>query len=76
MPHCAGYIAFGCMNQHVVMVGHPAIGGNPDIPLLGCFLKQIIKRLVIEFVKINILGSTAPVHDVIPGAWIGYSDWA
>ena len=76
VPHDARYIAFRCMNQHVVMVGHQAISGYTYIPCLGCFLKQFNKRFVIEFVKINVFGSAASVHDVIPGTWIGYSDWA
>ncbi len=25
---------------------------------------------------VNIFGSAAPVHDMIPGIWIGNSDWA
>ena len=50
VSHGARNIGFRCMNKHVVMVGHQAVGGNSDIPRLGSFLKQFNKSLVIEFV--------------------------
>ena len=76
LPHGTGDIAFRRLNQHVIMVGHQAVGGNPDIPGLASLLEQIDKGTVVMFVQKNILRSAAAVHDMVPSTGIGYSDRA
>lgn len=50
MPHGTGDVAFRCVNQHVVMVGHETVGGDANIPRFGRILKQFDKSLVVVFV--------------------------
>jgi hypothetical protein len=61
------------MEQQMVIVGHKAVGGNFEIKHFNGFMKDGDEKFIVPGREEYLLSSPAPVHNVIPGAWIFYA---
>ena len=73
VPHAAGDVAVRGMEQQMVMVRHEAVGRNFEIKHFNGFIKDGDENFIVLGREEYLLSSPAPVHNVIPGAWIFYA---
>jgi hypothetical protein len=72
MAHASGNISPRGMDDHMIVIGHKAIGGYPNIPQTGYILQKIDEQAIIISAFKNRFRSSPAVHYMIPGPFIGY----
>jgi len=66
MAHTTRKVAARGLNQQVIMIGHQAVGRNPEVPTFACLFNRPEEVLIIPFLSKDGFSPASPVQDVIP----------